>query len=401
VSSFLWPKQRANSLADYGITRSSSRKTGPISKSAAMSASAVWAATMLRAELISTLPIDVFKRLPGSDVLRPMVRPSVLISPDSWGDGQPMSIVEWLAATQLDLDRFGNAFAIITSRDGNNLSRELRLVDARDVTVTGKGGQVTSYRVGDKSYEPRDIWHERQYVESGSPIGLSPIAAGARTLAAHLSALEFSLDWYSRGASPSMIVQNTTKDLEDGESNKIKRRITASMRDGEPAVFGKSWEVQIKNARATDVAFLEMIDHSVVEIARFFRVPARVIDAVVSGQSVTYANLSQDMLHFLVLYLGPVITRRELALSRLVPGDRFVKLNSEAVLRMDPVTRRTLLMAEYLADVKTQDEVRALENLGPMPKSADTDKSLAARAAAAAQFIPTLLAAHNQHPEGA
>lgn len=363
-------QQRGVSLDDMGVTRRSTRSGSSIGKKQAMSASAVWAATQLRADLVSTMPIDVFKRLPGTGALREMKKPDILVAPDVWGEGQPMSIVEWLAASQLDLDRYGNAFGIITQRDGNNLPSQIHLVDAADVSVFGKGGQVTEYRIGKKSYTPREIWHERQYMESGSALGLSPIAAGARVLAGHLSALDFSLDWFERGASPSMIIQNMKEELkDDGVIARIKRRAMASMRDGEPAVFGRDWNVQIKNARATDVAFLDMLDHNVVEIARFFRVPARVIDAAVSGQSVTYANLSQDMLHLLVLYVGPVISRRETALSRLVPGDRFVKLNSEALLRMDPASRRMLLLAEYAGGVKTRDEVRALENLGPWPES--------------------------------
>src|SRR5690349_22002342 len=42
---------------------------------------------------------------------------------------------------------------------------------------------------------------------------------------------------------------------------------------------------------------------------------------------------------FLVMHLGPVVSRREEALSRLTPGPRFVKLNTDALLRMDPSSR--------------------------------------------------------------
>lgn len=386
MAGWFFPQQRV-SLTDVGVDRRSSGVSTKVSPKRAMQVSAVWAATRLRADLESTLPIDVFKRTPGSKLLRPMDTPPVLVTPDVWADeGHPMDITEWMAASRLDLDRYGNCFGIITARDGQNLPREIHLVAADDVTIEGKGSRIKRYRIGDKDYDPRDVWHERQYVEAGSPLGMSPIALAARPMAAHLAAMEFILNWFDRGVSPSVILKNTAKVLDSTEASRIKRRVAASLQDGAPAVVGKDWDISMSAARAKDAAFLEVMDADVIDIARYFGVPADLIDAAVSGQSITYANISQRNLQFLIMNFGPAVTRREKALSRLVPGDRFVKLNTEALLRMEPTERRRLLIDEKNAGVKSVDEVRELENFPPLAVEADSSDE-AERAQAVARLL--------------
>jgi HK97 family phage portal protein len=385
--SFFWGRQQRVSLTDAGADRRSPSGGGKtVSSGRAMHVSMVWAAVRLRADLESSFPIDVFKRTNGSTLLRPVATPSVLIDPSEWAEGHPMSIGEWLYATRTDLDRYGNTFGIITARDGGGLPKQIRPVSAEDVSIVGKGMKIIEYRVKNKTYQPADIWHERQYVTPGSPLGLSPIAHAAQTLAGHLAAMDFALAWFDRGASPSVILKNTAKTFDATEASRTKRRIAASLQDGMPMVVDKNWDVEIAAARAKDAAFLDLMGAGSVDIARFFGVPADLIDAAVSGQSVTYANISQRNLQFLIMNLGPAVKRRETALSRLVTGGAFVKLNSDALLRMDPKERRLLMLAEVGAGVRTVDEYRATENQPPLEVDDD-----AASTSEKAQAIARLL----------
>lgn len=375
--SFFWGRQQRVSLSDVGVDRRGPSVGGKtVSKGRAMHVSMVWAAVRLRADLESSFPVDVYKRTNGSNLLRPVTTPLVLIDPSEWAEGQPMSIGEWLYATRADLDRYGNTFGIITARDGAGLPKQIHPVSAEDVSIVGKGMKIVEYRVKNKTYAPADIWHERQYVTPGSPLGLSPIAAAAQTLAGHLAAMDFALAWFDRGASPSVILKNTTKTFDSTEASRTKRRIAASLQDGMPMVVDKNWDVEIAAARAKDAAFLDLMGAGSVDIARFFGVPADLIDAAVSGQSITYANISQRNLQFLIMNLGPAVKRRETALSRLVTGGAFVKLNSDALLRMDPKERRLLLIAEVQAGLKTVNEARELENLPPLEIDEDDASSV-------------------------
>jgi len=67
-----------------------------------------------------------------------------------------------------------------------------------------------------------------------------------------------------------------------------------------------------------------------------------------------------------VMNLGPAIVRREVALSAALPQPRYVKLNTDAILRMDPSTVTENLAAQITARLRTVDEGREVLNLPPL-----------------------------------
>ena len=106
--------------------------------------------------------------------------------------------------------------------------------------------------------------------------------------------------------------------------------------------------------------------YSLSDVARFFGVPADMIDAPVESGSMTYANISQRNLQLLIMNIGPAVGRRERALSRLLPNPRRVNLDEKALLRMDPQTRQTVLASKVSSRQLTVDEARAEDNLPPL-----------------------------------
>ena len=175
-----------------------------VSRPTAMRHSAVWAALRLRADLISTMPVDTFRKVDGVQVETP--RPPVLVNPG----GDSVGIIEWLYSTQFDLDSCGNTFGLISARDGAGLPTRINLVPVEDVVVRVTKG-VTSYRIAGVDHGPRDVWHERQFTTSGSPVGLSPLAHSAASVAGYVSAQEFVRSWFAGGAVPSAHLKNSEK----------------------------------------------------------------------------------------------------------------------------------------------------------------------------------------------
>jgi HK97 family phage portal protein len=129
------------------------------------------------------------------------------------------------------------------------------------------------------------------------------------------------------------------------------------------------WEYSPVQAEQMGMEWLEDRKFSVSEIARFFDVPGDLIDASVSGQSVTYANITERNLQFLTMSLAPAIARREDNLSRLTGRDRFIKFNTNAMLRMDPLNRNKAYALALQFKWLTNDEVRALEDRKPLSQS--------------------------------
>lgn len=332
--------------------------------------SAVWAALRLRANLISSLPVDVFRRAGAMQV--EVGRPPLLVEPSpGWSFGA------WMWATQFDLDRYGNTIGLIVERDALNLPKRVDLWSAPAVTMRGRGDEITSYRYSPGSgssveYGPEDIWHERQYRIAGSPVGLDPIAYAAWSIGGYLSAQEFALDYFATGGHPSGVLRNTEQTIVKGLAAEAKASFKAATYGRDIFVTGKDWEWSPAGAPEAATTFLESQAASSVDIARYLDVPADVIDAAVQGSSLTYANIVQRNLQLLIYSLGAPIKRREDALSAATAAPRFVKLNAEALLRMDPETRTKLLLDQVAARTLVPSEARAIDDRAPF-----TDEQLA------------------------
>lgn len=321
--------------------------------------SAVWACRRLRADLLSTMPVDAYRMM--GDLQVEVKKPPVLLAPG----GAKVELHEWLWMSQYDLDGGGNAVGIITAFDGLGLPARVELQDLSTVSVKGTGSDITEWKIGGKKYEPYQIWHERQYPHSGNPLGMSPLQNAAFSIQQYLSAQQFSLDWFQGGAIPAAALKNTAKSLTPKEADALKDRYKATAAAGDVFVHGNDWELNTLSANTADASFLALLQYGVTDIARFFGCPADLIEAAVSGQSITYANISQRNLQFIIMNLGPVVFRREKALSGLLPKPRFVKLNSDAILRMDPETRAKVLGQQVSDRLLAPSEARAIDNRLP------------------------------------
>ena len=330
-----------------------------VTNDTALRHSAVWACLRLRANLISTLPVDVYRRGMGMNLEVPV--PPVLVNPG----GARVDMIEWLYSTQVDLDRAGNCFGVITETDGLNLPKRIDLVSLGDVSIRVKGGELAEYKIGAKLYPPEKIWHERQYTVSGMHVGLSPVAYAAWSIGEYLSIQDFALGWFSGGGVPKAELKNTARVLKPGEATNAKEQFKASMSSGDLFVHGSDWEYKPIQAEQAGSAWLEAKQYGIGDIARFFDCPGDTIDAAVSTGNITYASITQRNLQLLIHHLGPAIVRRETALSKLTPKPRFVKLNTGALLRMDPAARAVMLKTQIDSRVLAPSEARLLDDRPP------------------------------------
>jgi HK97 family phage portal protein len=340
--------------------------------------SAVWACIRLRNDLISTLPIDVFRKvnLGNGPVQVECPVPSVLVTPGGvegsiTGPSVPQILwPEWCYSSGVELDRTGNSIGLIREKDGNGMPVRIDLQASSDCGFRGVGSQITKYRIGNKWYDPPDIWHERQFTVSGIPIGLSPIMYAATAIGQYMAVEEFATEWFASGAIPRARLKNTARTIPPGEAQKVKDAWRASLAFGEPFVHGSDWEYDMLQAQAASNDWIEAKNFSINDIGRFFGVPGDLIDAVMkSGTRITYQNITQRNLQFLIMHLGPSIIRREKSLSCLLLRPRYVKLNTDAILRMDPATRAAMLKTQIDSRILAPSEARELDNRPPFTES--------------------------------
>ncbi|MFI6270726.1 phage portal protein [Micromonospora zamorensis] len=330
-----------------------------VTNETALRHSAVWACLRLRADLISTLPVDAYRKVDGVQVEVP--KPPILVNPG----GERVGIQEWMYSTQFDLDRAGNCFGVITERNALNLPARIDLVQLGDVRLSDVDGEI-KYLIGGDTYRPEDVWHERQYTVPGLVVGLSPVAYAAWSIGSYLSAQDFALGWFGNAAIPAAELVNSQKTLSQREAMIAKTSYEAAVRAGGLFVHGNDWELKPMQAVDSQTRFLETMQFGIPDIARFFGCPADLIDSAAGGSSVTYANITQRNLQLLIMNLGPAISRRENALSNLLSRPRFVKLNANALLRMDPQTRAATIKTQLDSRVLTPSEARALDDRAPL-----------------------------------
>lgn len=358
-----------NRDANLGATEFVAERTaartgrGRVSRDRAFRNSAVWACLRLRADLLSTMPVDVFRRVNG--IQFEQAKPPVLVEPG----GRECRWMQWTYSSQIDVDSVGNTVGVITARDGLGLPARIELANIDDVTFKGKGSRLTEVRIGKDVYDDpaTQIWHEKQFTLSGLPIGLSPIAHAAWSLNNYLSAQEFAEAWFSNSSVPGGHLKNTGKTLDKAEARKVKENFKATVQAGDVWVSGKDWEYSMLSAKASEAAFLETMDATVADVCRYLGVPGDMIDAPTKGSSITYANITQRNLQFLIMNLGPAISRREEAWSYgLLPQPRYVKLNTAALLRMDLKSRYESYKLGVEARFLPPSRILELENQPPL-----------------------------------
>lgn len=356
-----------------------------VNSDSALRSSAVWAALRLRADLISTMPVDVYRQVGALSVNVPT--PPILSQPG----GPDVGIQEWLYSSQFELDRTGNCFGIISEMDGAGKPRRIDLVDSKTVTVIARPGTDVSYRINSKPYTKDQVWHERQFTVPGMVMGLSPVTYAAWAIGEHQSALQFGLEWFGNGAQiPGGHFKNTSKTMLPDEADKIKRRYKEAIASRDVLVTGNDWEFTTTSVQQNESQFLDTQHAGEADIARFFGVPGDLID-IESGRksAVTYASITQRNLQFLIMNLGPVYARREVTLSNLLPAPRFAKFNTDALLRMDPDTRNTMILSQ-LNRTRTSSELRAIDDLPPFTPAqlAEIEASTAPTFTAAPAAMP-------------
>lgn len=336
-----------------------------VTNDTALRHSAVWACLRLRANLISTMPVDVYRKVNGVRIEVPP--PPVLVNPG----GTRVKIKEWLYSSQVDLDRAGNAIGLITETHPSGLPAridlqpvgECSIIPAKDDKRAPDGWK---YRISGKSYYPDEVWHEKQYTISGFPMGLSPVAYAAWTIGEYLSIMDFALDFFGNSGVPAMHLRNKAKTLDSPKAQEIKDRFSASVQQGGLFVSGSDWELNLLQSEAAANSWLDAKAASVADVARFFDCPGDLIDAAVQSGNITYASITQRNLQLLIMHIGPAIIRREDNLTDLTSRPRYVKLNSDALLRMDPKARAEMLKLQIDSRTRTPNEARELDDLPPL-----------------------------------
>jgi HK97 family phage portal protein len=332
----------------------SSAVYGAVDVEQALRNAASWACMDVLADGIGRVPFDVV-RAGAAQIPNVILRPSGVVRTDVWRNQ-----LGWSMVTD------GNAFGQITSFTTQAFPNTIELLnpyDVRERKVEKGIPQVTVDNEVHKLWPFGDVWHvPGRVVLPGCPFGLSPVAYAAKTIGTSLAAEDFSSQFFTDGGHPSSIIYSA-KDLTQQQAQGIKdsfRRATAGNR--EPAVMGADLKYEQIQISPSDSQFIDLMRFEVEQACRFWRVPPSMVYGAVSGESITYANVTEADVNYLKHSLDGYYVRVEYALTEIVPRPLAVKLNRNAILRADPKSRFEAYAVNLANRTTTVNEVRALED---------------------------------------
>ena len=225
-------------------------------------------------------------------------------------------------------------------------------------TITGVPGTVSG----------EEVIPMRSSFWPGVPPHLQGILRMARnTMMQAWSSDSYGARYWQAGGSPVTVI-STEQELSDPQAEAIAGRWRDRRSHGPdyPAVLGKGaaaepWGADISNAVAID-ARREMV----VEIANLFGVPARYVNVVPTGNSMTYANLNDEALSLERFTLSGFIDPIQDVISDLLPEERWMLIDMTRLTRPSQEARfRAWAIATGNKPWMMPDEVRREEGLPP------------------------------------
>lgn len=153
--------------------------------------------------------------------------------------------------------------------------------------------------------------------EMGSVLGLARTA-----FAAAWAADAYRTDFWEKGGAPALVL-TTDQELNDTQATGIKTAWVTARQDtpGAPAVLGKGTHVERLGADIGAAGASDATDRLGSSIARYFGMPAWIVNVASAAGSLTYSNTESaglDLVRYTLRgYLGPL----EDALSDELPGD--------------------------------------------------------------------------------
>jgi HK97 family phage portal protein len=337
-----------------------------VNTSNALRVSDAYACVRVLADSVSSLPLHTYRRtdagrIPAGDnarIVQLLKRPS----PGS-------TSVDLISQVMVHLNVYGEAF--IGKFRADNEIVQLALISPESIQVELRGRRIVYVLdtvKGRTEHGPDDVCHIKGMSLDGLR-GMSPVTQCRVALGLSSSLQQSAKVFTEQGSRPSGVLSlgpNTTPaQLQEGRSiwemwhsgveNQHKVAVVAGDVTFTPMGFSQD-----------DSQFLQQRELSAREVARIFRVPAWAIDAP-TGDSLTYANVSEQNRALVTHSLRPWLVRIERAISNdpdLCPGGTYVQFELDGLLRADAKTRADTY-TQALAGWMTRAEVRELEDLPP------------------------------------
>jgi HK97 family phage portal protein len=269
---------------------------------------------------------------------------------------------EFMARTVNSIALAGNCFWLV-SRNARGETVKLEVLNPFDMLIQSDDyGNLLGYTYrGTIEYSIADIQHLKALTVPGNLYGLGPIQSCQPELAAIKDTRDYASTWFDKSGVPSGILKSDQ--MLSPDAAKAAKDSWNALGAGGLVVLGNGLTYMPTYMNPRDSQFLENQAFGVQQIARLFGIPANMMLASVDGNSMTYTNIEQEQIALTRYTLSQYYVEIEAAMSSLLPRGTEARMNIDALLRSDTLSRYQAHQIALAAGFKTIDEVRHDEKL--------------------------------------
>ena len=330
---------------------------------------AVWAAVQLISKTIASLPFDVIER---TDYGRKVVKDHPLYTLVHRAPNSFMTSFTYRQVLMLDMLLHGNGYAFI-HRGADERQNRLQIISPERVSIYEVDGELF-YQIDSGDMIPAyNMIHCMGLTQNGI-IGMSPITYARESIAAGLTAQEYSGELMANGITATGIIEmdGIPKDdqLEDLKKQ-MGQQFSGSRKTNKYGIAIMYGGMKFNRIAIppVDAQFMEQRKFSVSDVGRIFNTPPHLIGDVEKSTS-WGTGIEQQNIGFHQYTLLPWMKVIEQEHDRKLfafdeKGRIGTKLNADGLLRGDVKTRTAYYQSMKLSGNLSTNEIRAFENLEP------------------------------------
>lgn len=347
----------------------------PVTEQGAMQLSAYWAAIRNIAEDTAKLPLKVYELINEDGDKReardhPLWKilhtaPNPLMTAQAWRETMTHHAVGW-----------GGGFSeIVVALRGGPVQLWPIHPSRVDVKVKeGAGGRVgVEYHVADNAgtitkIPPRRMLHVHGLGEDGIQ-GYSVLRWAAESIGAGIGAQQYAASFY-RNATVGIGALESDQDLDEDYRRELREEFMAmhsgALNQFKPILLQGGIKWKNLGLPPEDAQLLQTRNFTVIEIARWFRMPPHKIAHL---ERSTFNNITEQNIEYVQDTLDPWLIRWEQAIGLRLLMDEprvFAEHVAMGLLRGDPKTRAEFWRKLWMVGGVKQNEIRRAENLNSL-----------------------------------
>lgn len=286
---------------------------------------------------------------------------------------QNQTAFEYFQMMQGHVELRGNAYSEIIPGPRGAVDQLVPMHPDRVIPEMMPSGRIR-YRYNDpltnqtRTLVQEEVFHLRNFSDDGIS-GQSTVTLGADVFGSAMAAQDFSARYFRNDARSGMVITGAnfkSKEDEDEFAESIRQQRTGDKRHG-TLVLPSGLDVKSIGVNNADAQLLDSRKFSRIEICSIFGVPPHLIGE--TEKAATYASVEQFNIMFAVFCIWPRVVMWEQAIQRdlILYNKYFPKFSMGALLRGDTASRYNAYKVAIENGWMSQDDVRLLEDLNPIP----------------------------------